>query len=103
MLGARLEAHDAIGYLLGVLFAFEGRHQPFYSYLERELHMYPLASLPMTGDQLLAKIAVVSENADLATQQELLAMVDELLRPDGFGDVFDDWGAKYPWMQSFRG
>ena len=103
MLGARLEAHDAIGYLLGVLFAFEGRHQPFYSYLERELHTYPLKSIPMSGDELLAKIAAVSERADLATQQELLAMVDALVRPAGFGDVFDDWDAKYPWMQSFRG
>jgi hypothetical protein len=88
---------------LGVLFAFEGRHQPFYSYLERELHAYPLTSIPISGDELLAKIAVVSERADLATQQELLAMVDALVRPAGFGDVFDDWGAKYPWMQSFKG
>jgi hypothetical protein len=103
LLGARLEAHDAIGYLLSVLFAREGRHQPFYSYLVRELHKYPLTSIPLSGDELLAKIAVVSENADLATQQELLAMVDALLRPAGFGDVFDDWGTKYPWMQSFRG
>jgi hypothetical protein len=29
-------------------------------------------------------------------------MVDALVRPAGFGDVFDDWGAKYPWMRSFR-
>lgn len=103
MLGARLEAHDAIGYLLGVLFAFEGRHQPFYSYLERELHKYPLVSIPLSGDQLLAKIAAVSERTDLATQQELLSMVDALVRAAGFGDVFDDWGTKYPWMQSFTG
>jgi hypothetical protein len=102
-LGARLEVHDAIGFLLDVLFAFEGRHRPFYSYLEREIRKYPLTRLPLSGDQLLAKIAAMSESADLATQQELLAMVDALLRPAGFGDVFDDWGAKYPWMQSFRG
>ena len=30
-------------------------------------------------------------------------MVDALLRPAGYGDMFDDWGDKYPWMQSFRG
>jgi hypothetical protein len=39
----------------------------------------------------------------MQTQQELLAMVDALLRPAGFGDVFDEWGEKYPWMQSFTG
>jgi hypothetical protein len=103
ILGARLEAHDAIGYLLSVLFGREGRHQPFYSYLERELRKYPLTSIPMSGYDLLAKIAAISETADLAAQQELLAMVDALLRPAGYGDVFDDWGAKYPWMQSFKG
>ena len=30
-----------------------------------------------------------------------LHVVDAFLRPAGFGDVFDDWGAKYRWMQSF--
>jgi hypothetical protein len=90
-------------YLLGALFAFEGRHQPVHSYLERELHKYPLTSIPLSGDQLLAKIAAISERADRVTQPELLAIVDQLLRPAGFGEVFDDWGAKYPWMQSVRG
>ena len=101
-LGARLEAHDALGYLLSVIFAFEGRHQPFYSYLERELRTYPLTRIPLSMDQLLAKIALVSEMADLRAQQQLLALVDALLRPAGFGEVFDSWGAKYPWMQTFR-
>ena len=57
----------------------------------------------MSRDQLLAKIAAVSEKAGLRTQQELLAMVDALLRPAGISDVFDDCGTKYPWMQSFTG
>jgi len=30
-------------------------------------------------------------------------MVDALLRPAGFGEVFDDWEEKYTWMQSLRG
>ncbi len=100
--GARLEAHDSIGYLLDVLFGYESRHRPFYGYLERELRAYPLTSIPLSGDQLLAKIDTSSASADRATQQELLAMVDTLLRPAGFGDVFDDWDEKYAWMQSFK-
>jgi hypothetical protein len=86
-----------------VLFGYESRHRPFYGYLERELRTYPLTSIPLSGDQLLAKIDTISASADRATQQELLAMVDTLLRPAGFGDVFDDWGEKYEWMQSFKG
>lgn len=103
MRGARLEANDSIGYLLDVLFGYEGRHRPFYGYLERELRKYPLAEIPLSGDQLLRKIDAITDTADLATQQELLAMVDVLLRPAGFGDMFDDWDKKYEWMQSFKG
>jgi hypothetical protein len=103
ILGARLEAAESIGLLLDVLFGHEGRQRPFYGYLERELRSYPLGSLPIGADALLAKIDVIAANADRATQQELLATVDDLLRPAGFGDVFDGWGANYPWMQSFKG
>jgi hypothetical protein len=100
--GARLEAHDSIGYLLDVLFGYEGRHRPFYGYLERELRKYPLKNGLLSSDDLLAKIDAISASADRATQQELLAMVDTLLRPAGFGDVFDSWEADYQWMQSFQ-
>jgi hypothetical protein len=102
-LGARLEATESITYLLDVLFGYEMRHRPFHGYLERELQKYPLASLPISADELLAKIDLISSSADRAAQQELLAMVDNLLRPAGFGDVFDDWGDNYPWMRSFTG
>jgi hypothetical protein len=101
--GARLEAHDSIGYLLDMLFGYEGRHRPFYGYLERELRKYPLKNGLLSSDDLLAKIDAISASADRATQQELLAMVDALLRPAGFGEVFDDWEEKYAWMQRFKG
>jgi hypothetical protein len=101
--GARLEAHDSIGYLLDVLFGYEGRHRPFYGYLERELQKYPLKNGRLSSDDLLAKIDAISASADRATQQELLALVDMLLRPAGFGEVFDDWEEKYGWMQNFKG
>jgi hypothetical protein len=103
MRGAQLEAHDSIGFLLDVLFGYEGRQRPYYGYLERELRTYPLASLPISGDELLAKIDAIAASADRATQQELLAMVDALLRPAGFGDVIDDWEDKYEWMRSYKG
>ncbi|HEU5100718.1 MAG TPA: nucleotidyltransferase domain-containing protein [Roseiflexaceae bacterium] len=102
-LGARLEAAESITRLLDVLFAYEMRHRPFHGYLERELRKYPLGSLPISADELLAKIDAITASADRATQQELLAMADALLRPAGFGDVFDSWGENYPWMRSFKG
>jgi hypothetical protein len=92
-----------IGYLLDVLFGYQGRHRPYYGYLERELRMYPLTCIPLNTDQLLAKIDAIAASADRAAQQELLATVDALLRPDGFGDVFDSWGADYRWMHDFKG
>ena len=101
--GARLEAHESIGWLLDVLFGYEGRHRPYYGYLERELGKYPLTSIPLSSDALLAKIDAIAASADRATQQELLTMVDALLRPDGFGEVFDSWDADYQWMHSFKG
>jgi len=101
--GARLEAHESIGWLLDILFGYEGRHRPYYGYLERELRTYPLVSIALSGDQLLTQIDTITASADRATQQELLAMVDALLRPEGFGDVFDDWAEKYEWMRSFKG
>jgi hypothetical protein len=100
--GARLEAHDSIGFLLDVLFGYENRHRPFYGYLERELRAYPLTSIPLSSDQLLTKIDAILIDASPTAQQELLAMVDRLLRPAGFGEVFDDWDEKYQWMQSFQ-
>ncbi len=41
-LGARLEAADEIGYALTFIFVLEGRHRPYYGYLERELRARPL-------------------------------------------------------------
>ena len=53
-LGARLEAADAIGHALTVIFALEGRHRPYYGYLARELEAHPLASFPLPADELLS-------------------------------------------------
>ncbi|MGH2557504.1 MAG: nucleotidyltransferase domain-containing protein [Thermomicrobiales bacterium] len=100
--GARLEAADALGYALTVIFAIEGRHRPYFGYLEREPRVYPLQTFPLDPDELLAMIDAVLDEADVPTQQRLLAIVDDLCRPAGFGDVFDGWGADYQWMQTFR-
>jgi hypothetical protein len=101
-LGARLEAADAIGHALTVIFALEGRHRPYYGYLARELEARPLASFPLPADELLAMLATILESADAGTQQRLLGILDALGREAGCGEVFDEWEADYDWMQRYR-
>lgn len=101
-LGARLEAADAIGHGLTVIFALEGRHRPYYGYLARELEARPLVTFPLPADELLATIDTILATADPATQQRLLAIIDALCRQAGCGEVIDAWGADYVWMQRYR-
>jgi predicted nucleotidyltransferase len=53
-LGAWLEAADAIGLALTVIFALEGRHRPYYGYLARELEARPLTTIPLPADDPVA-------------------------------------------------
>jgi predicted nucleotidyltransferase len=101
-LGARLEATDAIGHALTVIFALEGRHRPYYGYLARELEARPLATFPLPADELLAMLSTILESADAGTQQRLLGIIDVLGRQSGCGDVFDEWEADYVWMQHYQ-
>lgn len=101
-LGARLEAADAVGSALTAIFALEGRHRPFHGYLERELRAYPLRAFPLAPDDLLAIIAGILDDADAATQQRLLAVVESLGRAAGCDHEFDEWGERYAWMKTVR-
>ncbi len=102
LLGARLEASDSIAHGLCVMFAREGRHRPYYGYLERELHHYPLTSFPLDSHTLLSNLNLIAATGDLSTQQALLAIVDRECRADGYSAVFDGWGSDYAWMTTYR-
>ena len=101
-LGARLEAADAIGHALTVIFALEGRHRPYYGYLARELQARPLTTFPLPTDDLLAMIDIILASGDAATQQHLLGIIDPMGRKAGCDEVFDEWGTRYAWMQRYR-
>jgi predicted nucleotidyltransferase len=101
-LGARLEAADAIGHALTVIFALEGRHRPYYGYLARELEARPLQTFPLPADEMLAMVDTILSSADAATQQRLLAIIDSLGRQAGCDEAFDEWGDRYAWMQHYR-
>jgi hypothetical protein len=102
VLGAQLEAMDSIGYLLSLIFGLEGRHRPYYGYLERELRAHPLQQFPLSSEVLLASISRILTTADLPTQQALLRTVESVSRAAGLGDVIDAWGQDYGWMISFQ-
>jgi hypothetical protein len=102
VLGAQLEAMDSIGYVLSLIFGLEGRHRPYYGYLERELRVYPLQQFPLPSEVLLDSIARILTTADLPTQQALLRTVESDCRAAGIGDVIDAWGQDYAWMISFQ-
>jgi hypothetical protein len=101
-LGAQFEAGDSLGHLLTVLFALEGRHRPYYGYLERELRAAPLKEFPLPTDELLRAIETIRRDGNLATQQALLGTVEAVCREAGCGDLFDAWGETYRWTKSFR-
>jgi hypothetical protein len=101
-LGARLEAGDSIGFLLTFVYALDGRHRPFFGYLERELRARPLKSLPLSGKELLAMIGEIVESGNAAPQQALFEVIDAVAWQHGCGDVLEAWGDDYPWMRSYR-
>jgi hypothetical protein len=97
-----LEAADSIGYLLTVIFGLEGRHRPYFGYLERELRVYPLNQPPLPNTVLLQSIERIVTTADLPIQQQLMRAVEPLCRSAGHGDVIDDWGKHYDWLTTFK-
>ncbi|MBU1682906.1 hypothetical protein KJ742_03085, partial [Patescibacteria group bacterium] len=101
-IGAHLEASASIPYLLDTFFALENRIRPFYGYLEKELDKFPLQKLPIKKRDFLEKIQTVLNSADLSIQQNLLKMVENIAREEGFGQVFDDWEGKDNWAMEFR-
>jgi hypothetical protein len=102
LLGARLEAANSMLDLLTLVFAMNGRHRPFLGYLEKELGMYPLADLPWPAADFVAMVSRVLADADLGTQQDLLAGIERMARANGHGHVFDGWKGKDKWAMTFR-
>lgn len=96
-LESRLDACEAVSFLLGAVFAVEGRVRPFNKYLAWELENYPLAE--WSGPELLAAVERAFDG-DVRDQQALFREVERRARSLGFGDVLDGWGAD---VRAFRG
>jgi hypothetical protein len=101
-LGAHLQAVDSLPHVLTVIFVLEGRHRPYYDYLERELTAYPLRDFPLPTDEFQGLLKAILADGHLAAQQRLLAIVEVACRQAGCGDVLDAWGADLDWMKTYR-
>jgi predicted nucleotidyltransferase len=91
--GAHLDATDAVGHLLEMLFALEGRVRPWSKYLRWELESEPLAAGPAwQADMFLDRVERLLREPSPAIQQQLFRDVEELARDAGHGGVLDSWG-----------
>ncbi|KKM89840.1 hypothetical protein LCGC14_1244630 [marine sediment metagenome] len=100
---ARLEAAISIPYFLDVVFAIHnGRLRPYYKYLKWELETFPLTKIPLDTGEIISMLMIILDSADLKTQQQLLRIIEEILRNEGFGKLFESWGSDFPWMIAFN-
>ena len=103
LLAARLEAAYSIPLFFDVIFAIHnGRLRPYYKYLAWELENFPLTKLPIDAKQIVENIRQILDTADLRTQQDLLMMMEVVLRKEGHGEIFDEWGEDLIWMKTFK-
>ncbi|MEU1595879.1 hypothetical protein ABZ468_24205 [Streptomyces sp. NPDC005708] len=89
-LAARLDAADAIRFLLELLFALDRRPRPYNKYLEWELARYPLPG--WDTDMLLRAADRIPATGDVSLQRRLFTLVETAARQAGHGDVLDAWG-----------
>jgi hypothetical protein len=89
-LASRLDAADAMGSLLDLLFTLDGRPRPYNKCLEWELARHPLPGWD-TAD-LLDTIGRILATGDLDLQRRLFAEVEPKARNAGHGKTLDDWG-----------
>jgi hypothetical protein len=89
-LAARLDAADAIRFLLELLFALDHRPRPYNKYLEWELARHPLPG--WDTDMLLRAADRISATGDVSLHRHLFTLVEAAARQAGHGDVLDAWG-----------
>lgn len=102
IIASHLEAAESISPLLNAIFALERRIKPFYKYLDWELTDFPLKKLPWSKDEFINTLIEIVKTADIRTQQEVLKIIEQLFRKEGFGLVFDGWEELLPWMETYN-
>jgi hypothetical protein len=99
-LGNHLQAAESMHHLIRTLFFLHGLWPP---YLDRLQHQWEkLLKAPHMAETLPQKIERILKTADPTAQQALEAEIEALLRAEGYGEVFDDWGDELPRVKSFQ-
>jgi hypothetical protein len=96
---SRFEAVKSMDYLVGALFALEGRTQPYYGYLEKELANFPLKYFPWKPKEFIKIMLKILDTADLLAQRRVFGRVEKLFRKHGFGKNFDAWRNLFSWIK----
>jgi hypothetical protein len=96
----RLEATEAVQHGLALIFACEGRIRPYPVALTQEIHVFPLATFPLTGDNLLHPIAAIVERGDIPALRHLFTAILDQALARGHADVIDSWGGDIAWMHT---
>ncbi|MHA2182999.1 MAG: nucleotidyltransferase domain-containing protein [Promethearchaeota archaeon] len=100
---ARLEAAFSIPAFLNVIFAIHnGRLRPYYKYLKWELESSPLNKFPIVTEEIVTNLMKILDTADYKVQQKFLKTIEDVLRKEGFGHVFESYGDDFLWMKSFK-
>lgn len=95
VLAGHLDACETIPRILTFVFAIEGRVRPYNKFLAWELEKYPLEKLSIPPGEFLEKLQTIAENADVATQKEILEMVRTLALVHGYTEEVADWRGYY--------
>lgn len=95
VLAGHLDATETIPRILTFIFAIENRVRPYNKFLVWELENHPLTKLPINSSDFIAKIKMITENADFETQKELLEIMRKLAIENGHTDEIADWAGYY--------
>lgn len=81
--GARLDAAESLPFVLGAIFAMDGRVCPFNMYLATELRERPLSDPAWEAEHFLPRLTAILEG-DIEAQRSLFRDVDRVARVRGF-------------------
>ena len=91
LLAGHLDATETIPRILTFIFALEGRVRPFNKFLVWELENYPLEKLPISSVDFIAKIDTIIKTANIETQKDLLKIIQNLAKDNGYLDEVEKW------------
>ncbi len=99
-MGGHLEAAESMMHLVRTLFSLHGLCTPYWDRLDRWWDR--LERGPWRGRELPDRLEEILQSASPSAQQRLEAEVEDLLRREGYGHVFDAWGEELPRVKSLR-